>query len=189
MLTIAIKLTIYCSMDAATMQIQGLNRFPINRNLRFVNNFDSPSGKKGFKVQNKRMNASPTPISKVSPLVHLTAGALSGLSACVILQPLDLIKTRLQLLPSDSSIRCIIQSTLSNEGILGLWRGTMATILRNVPGYGLYFVSLNEIRTRLKDLVDRDTLNLSSGMAARIGVGYILMPVTVVKVRFEVFKY
>jgi hypothetical protein len=65
----------------------------------------------------------------------------------------------------------------------------MATILRNVPGYGLYFVSLNEIRTRLKDLVDRDTLNLSSGMAARIGVGYILMPVTVVKVRFEVFKY
>lgn len=33
---------------------------------------------------------------KKSPVLHLTGGALSGMAACVLLQPLDLIKTRLQ---------------------------------------------------------------------------------------------
>lgn len=33
---------------------------------------------------------------KKSPALHLTGGALSGMTACTILQPLDLIKTRLQ---------------------------------------------------------------------------------------------
>lgn len=33
---------------------------------------------------------------KKNPVVHLVGGAISGMSACVMLQPLDLIKTRLQ---------------------------------------------------------------------------------------------
>lgn len=33
---------------------------------------------------------------KQTPILHLTGGALSGMTACVALQPLDLIKTRLQ---------------------------------------------------------------------------------------------
>lgn len=30
------------------------------------------------------------------PLVHLAAGAVSGLTSCVLLQPFDLMKTRIQ---------------------------------------------------------------------------------------------
>lgn len=33
---------------------------------------------------------------KKNPALHLVGGALSGMTACVMLQPLDLIKTRLQ---------------------------------------------------------------------------------------------
>jgi solute carrier family 25 protein 38 len=33
---------------------------------------------------------------KQEPIVHLTAGAISGLTSCVLLQPFELVKTRLQ---------------------------------------------------------------------------------------------
>jgi solute carrier family 25 protein 38 len=35
-------------------------------------------------------------VDKKNPILHLTGGALSGMAACTALQPLDLIKTRLQ---------------------------------------------------------------------------------------------
>jgi hypothetical protein len=37
-----------------------------------------------------------TKVEKKNPALHLTGGALSGMVACTALQPLDLIKTRLQ---------------------------------------------------------------------------------------------
>lgn len=123
-----------------------------------------------------------------SPELHLFAGAVSGLIACVTLQPLDLLKTRVQQQHSqDKSMFNLIRSTVKSDGgILQLWRGTFATILRNVPGSGLYFLVLNETRTRMKGVIDKDLLNLVSGMSSRVAVGSILMPITVVKVRFEV---
>ena len=33
---------------------------------------------------------------KQAPVIHLTAGAISGLTSCTLLQPFDLVKTRLQ---------------------------------------------------------------------------------------------
>ncbi|ORX50909.1 mitochondrial carrier [Hesseltinella vesiculosa] len=154
------------------------------------------------------------------PLLHLFGGALSGMVACVTLQPLDLIKTRLQqqrqdhlaflreakkngLLeaPKMSTMVSTIRDIVHSNGILGLWRGTVPTILRNVPGSAMYFFALAETRqalartrhhwqpwiapkaTNLKD--QQQWENLVSGMFARGAVGYIMMPVTVVKVRFE----
>lgn len=121
-----------------------------------------------------------------NPLVHLFAGATSGLISCVSLQPLDLLKTRMQQQSHNKSLLFALRSTLKHEGLFGLWRGTFATLLRNVPGSGLYFVMLNEIRTRLSGTIAKDTLNLTSGMGSRVAVGFILMPVTIVKVRYEV---
>jgi solute carrier family 25, member 38 len=103
-----------------------------------------------------------------SPLTHLLAGATSGLVSCIALQPLDLLKTRIQQQAQNKSLMNALRTTLQNEGFLGLWRGTLATALRNCPGSGLYFLTLNEIRTRLKGKVANDTLNLGSGMAARV---------------------
>jgi len=74
-----------------------------------------------------------------------------------------------------------------------LWRGTVPTILRNVPGTSLYFYSLSFLRQTLIPTATRHTrsskyvtlVNVGAGMLARAGVGFILMPVSVLKVRFE----
>ena len=150
------------------------------------------------------------------PTSDLLAGSLSGFVSCVLLQPLEVIKTRLQqqqrpplsgnspIIPeatktyehvasllTDRSFRDVMKPLLAHP--TQLWRGTVPTILRNVPGVSLYFYSLSFIRTSLIPQATRATrsskyvtaVNVSAGMLARAGVGFILMPVSVIKVRFE----
>lgn len=100
---------------------------------------------------------------------HLSAGALSGFTSAIILQPLDLLKTRLQ---QDSHevvgfkryvafiviheatwliIRRKISTTLKevvrDDGIQGLWRGTIPTLVRYVftPKFRIYVSSSTTI--------------------------------------------
>ncbi|WVR09455.1 hypothetical protein IAU60_006522 [Kwoniella sp. DSM 27419] len=90
---------------------------------------------------------------------HLMSGALSGLSSAVVLQPLDLLKTRVQQAGSGSEggarkrrIRTVVKQVLREEGVPGLWRGTVPTLVRNVPGVAIYFYSLSAIRHRLSSI-------------------------------------
>ncbi|KAI0080829.1 mitochondrial carrier [Panus rudis PR-1116 ss-1] len=90
------------------------------------------------------------------------------------------------------------------DGPSGLWRGTTATILRNVPGVALYFTSLNKIRTMMAQSPHFSTIrqsqanshgstlpkltsqgNLLAGAIARSSVGFILNPFTLLKARYE----
>lgn len=83
-----------------------------------------------------------------------------------------------------------------------LWRGTVPSALRTGVGSALYFTSLNLIRERMRHSTIRKshdasvagssvlpTLshseNLASGALARTCAGFVLMPLTVLKVRFE----
>ncbi|KAG0185983.1 hypothetical protein DFQ28_008479 [Apophysomyces sp. BC1034] len=70
----------------------------------------------------------------------------------------------------------------------------MIYALRNVPGSALYFFTLSEIRDALRRARSSSSSygedrkrweNLVSGAAARGAVGYVMMPITVVKVRYE----
>ncbi|ORZ33829.1 mitochondrial carrier domain-containing protein [Catenaria anguillulae PL171] len=113
---------------------------------------------------------------KASGSTHLTAGALSGLASCVLLQPFDVVKTRLQQRPAglDAAptglskrlvqLRSIVSDIVRERGVPGLWRGTTPTVLRNVPGSAFYFFFLHHLRTlfaRHSSLgVSRDTANM-----------------------------
>ncbi|EPQ31881.1 uncharacterized protein PFL1_00080 [Pseudozyma flocculosa PF-1] len=160
----------------------------------------------------------------VSPIATLAFGALSGGASCILLQPFDLLKTRLQQLDASESrkprsaslahlsrtqkLKNVTVNIVETQGWRGLWRGTVPTVVRNVPGVALYFYSVSSLRAfasthqvpfvsvtgsnlesgsgSTSTMAKLSTVgNLATGAVARVAVGFILSPVTVVKARFE----
>ena len=172
---------------------------------------------------------------------HFLAGLFSGVSSSVLLQPADLLKTRVQ---QSRSCRLlpVLRSVLSSpRPLASLWRGTMPSILRTGLGSALYFSSLNWMREEVarrmsradhgdivlageKDINEKtgengftttwttgmaatttatntnnvysgssssvlpkltSTQNLLTGAVARVWAGFLMMPITVLKVRYE----
>lgn len=138
---------------------------------------------------------------------HLIGGFAGGLTSAVILQPFDLLKTRAQQ-SQGGSIRTIIKNL---ESYRQLWRGTLPSAFRTSIGSALYLASLNVVRSSiatgkitsnvrsgdcLGKNVSSSTLpklsmaeNLITGGLTRGFVGFITMPVTVLKVRYESTMY
>lgn len=125
----------------------------------------------------------------------------------MLLQPADLLKTRLQQ-SGHQSLRKTIATVISGpSSFLGLWRGTAPSALRTGLGSAIYFTSLNSLRQHVaasnllasigavKPIQARNhssslpklsaIANLTTGAIARTGAGFILMPITVIKVRYE----
>lgn len=129
---------------------------------------------------------------------HLFAGSFGGLIASGLLQPFDVIKTRVQQ-GQHGTLRSVIRQTVgsgSDRRIVKLWRGTLPSILRSSLGSGLYFFTLNEMRQHLSSSpssgggssklpVLSGQMNLLTGATARAAVGFLMMPITIIKVRYE----
>ncbi|KAJ2516679.1 hypothetical protein H4217_004434 [Coemansia sp. RSA 1939] len=146
---------------------------------------------------------------KPGSAMHLGAGALSGVTSCVLLQPFDLLKTRIQqsharsvTSPTKNPVVKAIRSVVTTEGVLGLWRGTVPSLLRNAPGTSLYFYFLNHtknmclaLENRISGNVQRTKLssmsNMAVGASSRAMAGFLLMPGTLLKVHCEssLYKY
>lgn len=121
----------------------------------------------------------------------------------VLLQPADLLKTRVQ--QSQQSLFPTLKTILtSGNPVRGLWRGTLPSALRTGFGSALYFTTLNSLRqtvaqanspivlanaptTKSSSLLPKlsNTANLATGAIARVAAGFVMMPVTVLKVRYE----
>lgn len=128
------------------------------------------------------------------------------MSTAIILQPLDLLKTRVQQSGQPTLYKSWLELRRSPNQLRALWRGTLPSAIRTGFGSALYFSSLNAIRqyaarsnvpgtgqggmagsTALPKL--SNTANLLSGAVARTLAGVVLMPLTVIKVRFESSLY
>lgn len=130
-------------------------------------------------------------------------GAISSASSCILLQPLDLLKTRIQTAARSISETSSHQgSALKSKGLLattievvkkerifGLWRGLTPSLVRTVPGVGLYFLSLQTFQTSFGWTHLSAYQALVIGALGRCIVGTALLPVTVVKTRFESTQY
>lgn len=138
------------------------------------------------------------------------SGGAGGLLSAVILQPADLLKTRIQQPPLSSSatapaavpasVVATIRSIASGPApIRQLWRGTLPSAIRTGVGSAMYFSTLNTLRSALARPSSSSSssslpqlspwANLLSGAAARAAIGYVVMPVTVIKVRYESTLY
>ncbi|GBP46479.1 Mitochondrial glycine transporter [Eumeta japonica] len=132
------------------------------------------------------------------------AGSFSGTFSTILFQPLDLVKTRLQN-PGQNVAAAVngrIQPGMLNifstivrqDHIVGLWKGMVPSIARCVPGVGLYFSSLHWLKAQLGKTRNQDLGALEAvtlGVVARSMSGVVLIPITVIKTRYEsgVYKY
>ena len=146
-----------------------------------------------------------------SAAFHFVAGLGSGILSAVLLQPADLLKTRLQQSGSKSLLETFRDIAKSPNSIRSFWRGTAPSALRTGFGSAIYFTSLNALRQNVArsnllrsiGVLDSGAVpshssalpklsnlaNLTTGAVARTSAGFILMPMTVIKVRYESSLY
>lgn len=126
----------------------------------------------------------------------------------MLLQPIDLLKTRVQQSGHHSLTVALREIRQSPRLIPALWRGAVPSALRTGFGSAIYFTGLNAIRNNVSRIpvlaaeVPRagasggsghssslvklsNTGNLLAGAVARTFAGFILMPLTIIKVRYE----
>ncbi|KAK4245282.1 mitochondrial carrier domain-containing protein [Corynascus novoguineensis] len=146
---------------------------------------------------------------------HFAAGLGSGVLSAVLLQPIDLLKTRVQQSGAHSLSAAIADIRAAPRLLPALWRGAVPSALRTGFGSAIYFTSLNAIRQSVARLSPHhlsssssssatsygssssssslpklsNTSNLVAGAVARSFAGFILMPLTVLKVRYESTLY
>ncbi|KAI9655063.1 MAG: hypothetical protein M1829_000696 [Trizodia sp. TS-e1964] len=136
--------------------------------------------------------------------LHFAAGLASGLVSSILLQPADLLKTRVQQSHSHTLLSTLRSISHGPNPMRQLWRGTLPSVLRTSIGSALYFSSLNALRQHISlgALVIPTSpssssslpklspaANLATGALARASVGFFLMPITVLKVRYESSLY
>ncbi|CZT24441.1 probable Solute carrier family 25 member 38 homolog [Ramularia collo-cygni] len=148
------------------------------------------------------------PQKKTSLGFHLAAGLGSGVASAFLLQPADLLKTRVQQ-SNGGSLRKALRDVLNGPNpVRQLWRGTAPSVIRTGAGSALYFGLLNQMREHVAKIPaiiatppDRtassssalpklgNVANLTTGALARVAAGFMMNPVTVLKVRFESTHY
>lgn len=80
----------------------------------------------------------------------------------------------------------IVSYVVKNENVRGLWKGTTPSLLRTVPGIGMYFMSVDALNGLLSNNSAPTAIEAAAiGVTARGIAGVILHPITVVKTRFE----
>ncbi|KAL7273866.1 hypothetical protein RUND412_003248 [Rhizina undulata] len=160
----------------------------------------------------------PEPLPKSLKKSHFLSGGASGVLSAIVLQPADLLKTRLQQATPSKSATATLISTLKQiatgpSPVQQLWRGTVPSAIRTGVGSALYFSALHHTRhtvARSKLLaggmgeenkgVSQKALssslpqlspmaNLTTGAITRAVVGTIMMPITIIKVRYESTLY
>lgn len=135
---------------------------------------------------------SPVPLQMHPVLKAFVCGSISGTCSTLLFQPLDLLKTRLQTLQPTvggsgrAGMVTVLFRVVRTESLLGLWKGVSPSFARCIPGVGIYFSTLYTMKQKF--LGDRSPTALESvflGATARAISGICMLPVTVVKTRYE----
>lgn len=130
-----------------------------------------------------------------SRFASVLSGSLAGALVSVSIQPLDVVRTRMQ----GDAVKGFVRGPFStarvvyNEGQLAaLWRGSGPTVLRLSIGAGLHFLLLDAMKdycTRVNEGSQITNIqNIAIGGLSRGMATTILCPITVVKTRMEYSK-
>lgn len=108
-----------------------------------------------------------------SPVNTYLAGMAGGVLQCVALVPSEVIKCSMQTEVGGNTTQSEFQRTAScvrniyrNEGLVGLYRGWNATVLRETPSIGMYFFSYKYSKEALTNMQGLKEANDAAIMVA-----------------------
>ncbi|KAF6176318.1 hypothetical protein GIB67_011107 [Kingdonia uniflora] len=121
------------------------------------------------------------------------AGVGTGALQSMLLSPVELIKIRLQLQSSNSNRQGPIKlakDIIRREGLRGIYRGLVITVLRDAPAHGAYFSTYEYTREKLhvgcrKSGEESLTTMLVAGGLAGVASWVCCYPLDVVKSRLQ----
>ncbi|KAJ3067626.1 carnitine transporter [Podochytrium sp. JEL0797] len=123
------------------------------------------------------------------------AGCCSSVPTTVIVTPMERLKVILQTQsqnPNGVQYRGMwdaVKGVLREGGVAGLYRGTVATLLRDIPGGAVYFVAYEfTYRTLKENNVGPVPAALVAGGMSGVGMWCAVLPVDVVKSRIQASK-
>lgn len=116
--------------------------------------------------------------SAVIPLqYYFLAGTTGGLASSVITCPVDVVKNKMQVMGlghgapvPDSKVPGsidVFRQVLKEGGIRGVYLGMVPTLMRDLPGYGVYFICYEAIKRQFSGL------SKDEGDAHGHGVGFV----------------
>ena len=104
----------------------------------------------------------------------VTAGSLSGLVSGFTLQPFEVLRTKSIGLKGASSLD-IARTITATQGLAGFWRGTTASLWRQVPGIALFYTIIESSPSSTR------SERLQTGFIARTTATTLLLPLVVIK--------
>mmetsp|Transcript_22073 Transcript_22073/g.21331 ORF Transcript_22073/g.21331 Transcript_22073/m.21331 type:complete len:289 (-) Transcript_22073:534-1400(-) len=137
---------------------------------------------------------------------YCLAGAVTGFCIAFIEAPIDLIKTKIQieifspappnaLRVESSSVVKTVSTLVRQHGVISLWQGLNATLLRNIPANAMFF-PVNEITKRaLAKRANKEVQQLNpierfiSGAAAGLSYWVGTFPLDAIKARIQATSY
>ncbi|RDL41837.1 Mitochondrial carrier [Venustampulla echinocandica] len=134
---------------------------------------------------------------KPLPFIYqFAAGAVAGVSEILVMYPLDVVKTRVQLQPATAKgpdayngmIDCF-RKIVKNEGFGRLYRGIEAPILMEAPKRATKFAANDAWGKFYRDLFGMSKMNQSlsilTGATAGATEAFVVVPFELVKIRLQ----
>ncbi|XP_048590205.1 mitochondrial folate transporter/carrier [Nematostella vectensis] len=146
----------------------------------------------GHTVAEASVTQKPGPFLRHVRYEHLVAGVSGGVSATMVLHPLDLVKIRLQVNdgsgrgPAYKGLIDATRSIIRTDGFKGLYQGATPNIAGNGTAWGLYFFGYNILKAVMQDGSDEPLgaeKHLLAGVIAGWGTLTVTNPIWVVKTR------
>ena len=142
-------------------------------------------------------SSSGAPAARASPLVHFAAGWLAASVSAVLLSPLEVLKTKQQSsLGLSQNLRAdrLLLHIVRTEGVAGLYRGLVPTLLGVGPTRAIFFGGYNFLKQALEgsgpaqqqqQQQHASHLHLLAAAVASMASVTITSPVWVVKTRLQ----
>eukprot|EP00892_Ulva_mutabilis_P001405 jgi/Ulvmu1/11265/UM073_0037.1 len=120
------------------------------------------------------------------------AGGLARALAGVVLSPISLIKTKLEATGSfgligKNNIYTVARDIVAKDGVRGLWRGCVPSVLSNAPFSAIYFSAYSYLRScALADLgIPQQATNFGAGITAAMLATIATQPTDVLRARIH----